>query len=165
MDDELRFLDILDTLARHEVDFVVVGGVAAILEGAPISTFDVDVVYHRTEENNERLAAALRDLNALYKDPAGRLISPDTAKLATINRHLLRTDLGPLDVLIHIGKDLAYEELVDRSVEYEVAGLHLKVLNLETVIESKEFADRDKDRAALPILRRTLELKRSAGES
>lgn len=162
MDAELRFLDILRVLARYDVDFVVVGGVAAILEGAPISTFDVDVVYQRTEVNNARLAAALREINALYKDPAGRRIVPDTLKLATVNRHLLRTDLGPLDVLIQIGKDLTYEQLQGRSLEYEVADLRLKVLNLETVIESKEFADRDKDRAVLPILRRTLELKRSA---
>jgi hypothetical protein len=105
--DELRFLDILRALARHDVDFVVVGGVAAILEGAPISTFDVDVVYHRTEGNNARLAAALVELNAIYKDPAGRRIVPDTEKLATFKLHLLRTDLGPLDVLIRVGKDLA----------------------------------------------------------
>ncbi|MCP3958166.1 MAG: hypothetical protein GY719_09975 [bacterium] len=161
MDAELRFLDILRALTRHEVDFVVVGGVAAILEGAPISTFDVDVVYHRTDDNNARLAAALRELNALYKDPAGRRIVPDVEKLATINRHLLLTDLGPLDVLVGIGRDLSYDQLIDRTIEYEVADLSLKVLDLETVIESKEFAGRDKDRATLPILRRTLELKRS----
>ncbi len=161
MDAELRFLDILRALTRHEVDFVVVGGVAAILEGAPISTFDVDVVYHRTDDNNARLAAALRELNALYKDPAGRRIVPDVEKLATINRHLLITDLGPLDVLVGIGRDLSYDQLIDRTIEYEVADLSLKVLDLETVIESKEFAGRDKDRATLPILRRTLELKRS----
>ena len=161
MDDEVRFLDILSVLVRHDVDFVVVGGVAAILEGAPISTFDVDVVYHRTDDNNARLAAALGELNALYKDPAGRRIVPDEAKLATIHLHLLQTDLGPLDVLLRVGDDLTYAQLLRRSIEYEVAGLRLKVLNLETVIESKEFANRDKDRATLPILRRTLELKRS----
>lgn len=164
MQDALRFLDILEALARHEVDFVVVGGVAAVLEGAPISTFDLDVVYHRTDENNERLAAALAELNAIYKDLAGRRIVPDTTKLATVNFHLLRTDLGPLDVLIRVGKDLTYAELLDRCVEYEVADLRLKVLDLQTVIESKEFANRDKDRAALPILRRTLELKRAQRE-
>ncbi len=163
MDDELRFLDILTVLFRHEVEFIVVGGVAAILEGVPIATFDVGVVYHRTDGNNARLAAALRDLNALYKDPAGRRIVPDLTRLATINTHLLRTDLGPLDVLRRIGNELTYEELLDRSFDYEVAELRLRVLDLETVIETKELANRDKDRAVLPILRRTLELKRSGG--
>ncbi len=148
-------------LADNGVEFVVVGGVAAILEGAPISTFDLDVVYRRSAGNNARLANALRQTNARYKDPAGRHIVPDEVKLATINVNLLETDLGDLDVLFRIRGDLQYEELLERVVEYEVAELHLQVASLETVIESKELADRDKDRAALPILRRTLEIKRA----
>ncbi len=161
MDDEVRFLDILTALTRNDVEFVVVGGVAAILEGAPISTFDLDVVYRRSATNNARLATALRQVNARYKDLAGRHIVPDATKLATVDVNLLVTDLGDLDVLHHIRGDLDYEELLERTVEYEVADLHLQVANLETVIESKELADRDKDRAALPILRRTLEVKRA----
>ncbi len=160
MDEELRFLDILEVLTRHEVELVVVGGVAAILEGAPISTFDLDVVYRRTSANNSRLSAALGELNAFYKDPAGRQIVPDAQKLDTINLHLLRTNSGPLDVLRHVGKGLTYEQLLDHSIEYEVDGLRVLVLNLETVIHCKEVADREKDHAALPILRRTLKLKR-----
>lgn len=161
MADELRFLDILTLLTRHEVEFIVVGGVAAILEGAPVSTFDLDVVYRRSDENHARLAAALGEINARYEDPAGRHIVPDATKLATINVNLLKTDLGDLDVLRHIRGDLGYEELLDRTVEYEVADLRLQVADLETVIESKEFAGRGKDRAALPILRRTLEVKKA----
>ena len=79
MDDELQFLDILSILVRHEVDFIVVGGVAAILEGVPIATFDLDIVYHRGDGNNRRLAAALRELNALYKDPAGSAVAVSTS--------------------------------------------------------------------------------------
>ena len=157
-----KFLQQLQVLIRHEVDFIVVGGVAAVFEGAPIITLDLDIVYNRSPENNPRLAAALRELNATYKDLAGRRTVPDLLKLETIERHLLLTDLGGLDVLLSIGEDLAYQDLVGRSSEYEVSGLRLRVLDLETVIESKEFADRDKDRAVLPILRRTLELKRVA---
>lgn len=70
----------------------------------PISTFDLDIVYRRTDDNNTRLAAALQRLNALYKDPAGRRIVPNAEKLATINFHLLRTDLGNVDVLVRVGK-------------------------------------------------------------
>jgi hypothetical protein len=127
----------------------------------PFLPSTLTIVFHRTTGNNARLAAALLELNASYKDPAGRHIVPDSAKLDSINIHLLRTDLGPLDLLSRVGKNLTYEALLDRSIDYEVAGLRFKVLNLETVIECKEIANRDKDRAALPILRRTLELKRS----
>ncbi len=156
-----NFLEQLKVLVRHEIDFIVVGGVAAVFEGAPIVTLDLDIVYERSPENNPRLAAALKDLNALYDDPAGRRITPDVPKLETLRLHLLLTDLGGLDVLHAIGEGLTYQELVDRSSEYEVAGMRLRVLDLEAIIETKEFADRDKDRAVLPILRRTLELKRS----
>lgn len=159
-----RFLEQLKVLVRHGVDFIVVGGVAAVFEGAPIVTLDLDIVYDGTSENNSRLAGALKELNALYKDPAGRRIVPDTGKLATIKTHLLLTDSGGLDVLRAIGEDLTYTDLLERSSWYEVEGTRLCVLNLEAVIESKEFADRDKDRAVLPILRRTLELKRAQSD-
>ncbi len=71
----IRFLDILGTLCDHDVDFVVVGGVAAILEGAPVSTFDLDILHDPSEENHRRLLAALEELNARYADPAGRTIA------------------------------------------------------------------------------------------
>ena len=163
MDAALRFLDILKVLAHHQAEFVIVGGVAAVLEGAPVATFDLDVVYSRAPDNTVRLAAALRELNAAYKDPAGRRLLPDQAKLLAMRVHLLRTDHGLLDLLVRVRGDLDYLALLDKSVEYVVDGLVLRVLRLETVIECKRFANRDKDRAVLPILLRTLELKRSAG--
>lgn len=70
--------------------------------------------------------------------------------------------LGGLDVLTSTGQDLAYQDLLGRSSKCEVAGMHLQVLDLEATIESKTFAGRDKDRAVLPILRRTLELKKNS---
>lgn len=155
-----KFLQQLQILVHHEVDFIVVGGVAAVFEGAPIVTLDLDIVYDSSPANNERLAAALRQLNAIYRDPAGRRIVPDLPKLDTMKLHLLLTDLGGLDVLTSIGQDLTYQDLLCRSSMYEVAGLQVRVLDLDAIIETKAFADRDKDRAVLPILRRTLEVKK-----
>jgi predicted nucleotidyltransferase len=154
-----KFLEQLRVLVRHEVEFIVVGGVAAVFEGAPIVTLDLDVVYRLSPENVTRLAAALEEIHATYNDPAGRHIVPDANKLSSIKLHLLLTDLGGLDVLRSIADDQSYEDLLARSSEYDVAGMRLRVLNLKAVIESKEFANRDKDRAVLPVLRRTLEMK------
>ncbi|HEX2224016.1 MAG TPA: hypothetical protein VHN15_07405 [Thermoanaerobaculia bacterium] len=142
------------------MDFILVGGVAAILEGAPVSTFDLDVVFLPTEENRQRLLAALGDLNARYLDPAGRHIVPDAEKLASLRLHQLLTDHGPLDVLRTIGHGLGYSELVEHTREHRVEGLPVRTLSLEMIILSKEQAQRDKDRAALPVLRRTLELRK-----
>jgi len=160
MDPALRFADILQILRRHDVDLILVGGIAAVLEGAPVSTFDLDIVVRQTSENQGRLLAALLDLNARYRDPAGRHILPDAAKLATMRIHRLMTDFGALDVLETIGHGLAYPDLIGQTIDYEVEGLHIQTLRLEIVILSKEQAGRDKDKAVLPILHRTLQLKK-----
>jgi hypothetical protein len=163
MDSAPRYLDILEVLARHQVDHIVVGGVAAILEGAPVSTFDLDIVPDPASDNRERLLAALRELEARYLDPAGRHLVPDETKLATLRLNRLLTRAGPLDVLAAIGEAMTYALLAGRTHERSVGKLRVRCLDLEAVIESKEQANRDKDRAALPILRRTLELKRLGG--
>jgi len=159
MDGAQKFLSLLEALARHQVEFIVVGGVAAVLEGAPISTFDLDVVYHRTEENLPRLLAALGELEAVYRDPAGRRIKPDASRLATIGNHPVHTKFRPLDVLHTIGDGLTYSDLLSRTRERQVGDVVVRVLDLAAVIESKEQANRDKDRAALPVLRQTLRLR------
>lgn len=135
---EQRFDQILRVLAQHEVKLIVVGGVAAILQGSPLTTEDLDVVYLASEDNNRRLAAALGELNATYFDPAGRQIEPDASKLASMKMHLLRTRHGRLDVLRYVGRDLAYQDLVERSRELDVDDVRVRTLDLEAIIETKE---------------------------
>jgi hypothetical protein len=155
----VRFLGLLRVLLRHRVDVIVVGGVAAQLEGAPILTFDLDVLYDKAPENRARLLDALQELKARYRDPADRFIEPDAEKLATLRTHLLLTELGPLDVLGAIGDGLTYQDLASRTIVFELGDERIHVLELAAVIETKEQANRDKDRAALPVLRQTLALK------
>ncbi|HEY4104728.1 MAG TPA: hypothetical protein VGM44_12595, partial [Polyangiaceae bacterium] len=65
---ENRFLKVIEVLTRHQVAFIVVGGVAAVLQRVPINTQDIDVVHDRSAENVERLIAALTELEAVYRD-------------------------------------------------------------------------------------------------
>jgi len=60
---------LLSTLRRHRVRFILVGGVAAVIEGAPVATFDVDVVHARDERNLERLLGALRERDRRDRQP------------------------------------------------------------------------------------------------
>jgi hypothetical protein len=76
-----KFKEALEVLAGHHVDFVVVGGVAAVLGGAPISTFDLDIVHDRTQTNVVRLLSALTDLDARYRDLTGRVLRPEAHAL------------------------------------------------------------------------------------
>lgn len=155
------FLEILRGLLRHEVDFILVGGVAAILEGAPVSTFDLDIVFRPAEDNQQRLLAALRELEARYLDPAGRHIVPDEEKLRDLRLHQLLTRSGPLDVLRTIGHGLGYSDLIEHTREASIEGAPVRVLRLEMIIRSKEEAGRDKDHATLPLLKRTLALRKA----
>jgi hypothetical protein len=151
------FRSILDALARHHVDFIVVGGVAAVLGGAPISTFDLDIVHARSAANVAHLVAALGEIDTRYRDPAGRVLRPEAAALRGDGHHLLMTQFGPLDVLGRIGAGDGYEELLGASVALPFGGASIRVLGLRALIRTKEAAGRPKDHAVLAILRRTLE--------
>lgn len=156
-----RFKDALEILAKHRVELVVVGGVAAVLNGAPVATFDLNVVHARSKENLERLVAALNDLDARYRDPAGRDLRPEPAALAGDGHHLLMTRCGPVDVLGQIGHGRRYENLLPDAIEVNIGGVSVRVLGLAALIQSKEETGREKDRAVLGILRQTL---RESGE-
>lgn len=154
-----KLLELLRVLADHEVKFIVVGGVAAIVEGAPITTLDLDVVCERSEENLKRLVTVLRSINACYRDPAGRHIVADLRRVSSARTNLLSTDLGALDVLAEIGDGESYESLLPHSRARRIEGRDIKILKLEKVIETKRFVNSEKDRAVLPILGKTLESK------
>jgi len=164
MDDVQRFSELLAVLVRHEVEFVIVGGVAAVLAGAPISTFDLDVLTDCAPANLERLLAALEEIDARYLDPAGREIRPNAERLRRQRMNLLTSPLGRLDVASEIGSGMRFEEAYRRSSEHAVGTLRLRALELDAVIETKEQANRDKDRATLPVLRETLRLRQERSE-
>jgi hypothetical protein len=158
---EYDFGVLLQTLLDAGVVFVVVGGVSATLNGVPATTFDVDVVHRRTAENIDRLMPVLEALDAVYRIKPERRLRPDRAALLSTGHQNLTTRYGPLDLLGTIGTDLGYEELVPRSTEMLIAkGVRARILNLETLIEVKEQLNGEKDRAMLPLLRRTLEENR-----
>jgi len=158
------FATILDVLSQHGVSFLVVGGVAAVLSGAPVNTLDTDVLVERSPENLKRLLAALVALDATYRDPAHRRIEPTVERLKGLGQQQLTTRFGPLDVLGTIGNQRTYDELRSRIVEMPLRGRVVRVLELGAVIESKEEANRPKDLAVLPVLRETLAARRKRGE-
>ena len=156
-----RFYSVLQTLASHRVDFIVVGGVAAVLRGAPVSTFDLDLVHSTAPDNIGRLLAALEELDACYRAQPARRLRPNTTHLSSPGHQLLMTRLGPVDLLGTIGKGRSYQDLLPNAVETELGkGLRVRVLDLETLIAVKEEVGGEKDLAVLPVLRRTLEESR-----
>jgi hypothetical protein len=106
------------------------------------------------------LQAALTELAARYRDPGGRRVAPTLERLRSNAVNLLETSMGLLDAMQRIGAGWTYDDLLPRARLLRVGELQVRVLELASVIESKEAAARDKDLALLPLLRRTLELRR-----
>jgi len=150
------FESILKALSDEGAEFIVVGGVCAVLHGAPVSTFDLDLVFSRNAENLARLEKTLSGLKAHYREKPE--IAPNASLLDTPGHHLLMTRFGPLDLLGSTAADEGYDELLKHTEQIEIAeGICLRILDLPTLIRLKERLGRDRDKAVLPILRKTLE--------
>jgi predicted nucleotidyltransferase len=150
----------LRILSEGGVRFIVVGGVASVLNGASVNTFDFEIVPSRDEENVARLLRVLDVVDAIYRFQPTRRIKPDASHLSSPGHKNLTTKYGPLDVLGTIGRGLSYEELLPHTVEMDVGdGIRVRVLDLETIIAIKQEPGTEKDLAVLPLLRRTLKEK------
>ena len=103
-----RYIAILQTLVDHHVEFLIVGGVAAVLQGAPINTFDLDIVHSTDPANVSRVLAALDEFDAIYRAQPDLRLRPTASHLSSAGHQLLLTRLGPLDLLGSIGNGRTY---------------------------------------------------------
>ncbi len=147
---------LLTTLATGGVELIVVGGLAAVAQGAPITTHDVDIVHRRTEENISRLLAVLSSVDARYRGHGDKVLRPTADILRGTGHSLLSTAMGPLDVLGAIEGGRDYDALLPNSIAIELAGHELRVLSLRTIVELKRASTHPKDQRMLPILEETL---------
>lgn len=165
---------ILAAFNRHEVAYVLVGGVAARVHGAGYATYDLDCVADRALDNLERVASALRDLNArlrvhgLTDEEAAQLPVDLTGEtLANLEISTWRTDAGDLDVLAQLrdgdGNPVEFETLQRRGSAADLGGYVVQVAALADVIAAKEHANRPKDQRQLPELYALQEGRRRPG--
>jgi len=152
-------LGVLRTLHANDVEFVLVGGLAAVAHGSPLATADIDITPNRRAGNLAKLATALRALNARLRvtdDPEGVPFPIDAAFLAAQPLMLnLVTDAGDVDLTFApSGFPGGYDQLLPNAgIVHLVEEASTAVAALDDIIESKQAAGRDKDLAALPYLR------------
>lgn len=147
-------------LDRHQVRYVLIGGLAAILHGSPQLTFDADICPAPDKDNRERLAAALREMDARIRSaevPGGLKFACDAAFLSSIQLVNLVTRHGELDISFEPSGTGGYADLARNAASVAVSAVMVPVAALEDVIRSKEAAGRPKDQRTLPLLRELLE--------
>ena len=152
--------ELIRVLDRHQVRYVLIGGLAASLHEADYVTGDLDITPEATRDNLQRLSAALGDLRARIRvegEPDGLPFDHDARSLGGADVWNLVTRAGDLDISFVPSGTQGYEDLVRGAVTITIHGTEVVVASLADVVRSKEAAGRDKDRAALPMLRRLLE--------
>jgi predicted nucleotidyltransferase len=156
---------VIPPLVEAKIDFILIGGMAAILHGSARVTFDVDVVYSRTRENIERVAAALAPHKPYLREaPPGLPFTWDAKTIRSGLNFTLTTELGDIDLLGEIAGGETYQDLLPHSFDVDAFGVHFKCVDLPTLIRIKEAAGRRKDQEAIAELRVLLEeTKRKQG--
>lgn len=157
---------IVTVLAKHGVRYVLIGALAARLQGFPRVTADADITPSDDRENLERLAAALRELDArVYTDgvPEGLAFDCSAAALARAVIWNLVTSAGRLDIAFRPSGTDGYDDLSEHAIRFEVFGVDLAAARLEDILRSKRAADRPQDRQDVVVLEEMIR-RRDRGE-
>jgi hypothetical protein len=152
---QLKLRPLLDALHTAKVEFVIVGGVAAWLNGSSLGTNDLDICCRMTEENMARFVEAIRPLNPKVRGDPRNLTPPlDPKFLATFNMLILVTNFGYFDLVPELPPIGRYDEILKHSVEMEVEGWMTRVLNIDALIAVKKAVGRPKDAMGVMYLER-----------
>jgi hypothetical protein len=156
---ELDLPRLLAVLHRHRVQYVLIGGLAAVYHGSPFPTEDADITPEAGADNLQRLSAALTALNARIRTesvPEGLPFLHDATSLAAGAVWNLCTDAGDLDICLQPDGTQGFFDLARDADAAEIHGAVVRVASLADVIRSKQAANRPKDQRVLPTLRRLL---------
>ncbi|MGQ0642916.1 MAG: hypothetical protein ACT4P6_19390 [Gemmatimonadaceae bacterium] len=146
-------------LAKHGVRYVLIGAVAARLQGFPRLTADADITPARDRENLTNLASALRELDARVSTesvPEGLAFDCSPATLSRAELWNLVTAAGRLDVAFTPSGTEGYDDLVRNAVSFDVFGVTLAAASLEDIIRSQAAAARPQDLQDVIVLRQML---------
>jgi hypothetical protein len=155
--------EIFRLLELNQVDYILIGGVAATLHGSNLRTGDVDICPNRSAANLERLADALNAMHARVRAsdaPDGVRLPCDATLLARAETWNLVTDFGDFDVSFRPAGTAGFEDLLRHRVVFDLSGVRVPTASLDDVIRSKEAAGRRKDLEQLPTLRLLRDEKR-----
>lgn len=144
MDAEPELALLARVLAKHGLDAVLIGNMAAALHGAPVTTIDIDFFFRKNPRNLTKLKAVATELGAVILRPY--------YPVSDLFRLQRERDGLQIDFMGWIDGVKSYESVRGNAKVFEFGGYPLAVGSLQDVIRSKRAAARGKDTAVLDIL-------------
>ena len=146
---------LLGLLLENQIDFVLIGGFAAVFHGASQVTKDIDVCMLTSPDQIRKLRGCLSELHPKHRmNPSFKpsfLTHP--TDLGGVQNIYLETDLGVLDVVSSVVGVGSFDEVKKRSIEISLFAHKCKIISIEDLIRAKEKMGREKDRVAVTELR------------
>jgi hypothetical protein len=147
------FETVVRRLNEHGVEFVLIGGIAAVAHGASLLTFDVDVCCPFHAENLFKLQRSLADVHPVHRMTPQKLpleITPQN--VGTLRNLYLNTDIGTIDCLSEVTALGDYAAVLAQSVEVELSSGRCRVLSIEGLIRAKQAVNRTQDKIVIAQL-------------
>jgi hypothetical protein len=146
--------ELFAALARHEVEYVTIGGIAIQAHGGQRLTQDLDIGIATSTANLERLAAALAELDARVLGPSGERsrATPNAALLGSSDQWHLITVHGPLDVVAFAAHLGSFDEIRDRAHPTPLGDLTVPIADREDLMRMKRASGRPQDLADVQLL-------------
>jgi len=141
-------LRMLIELRKHEVDFVVIGGMADAAHGGASITDDLDICYSRSDQNVDRLLVALTFLEAASRDDS----TLDARTLKVRDLCAFDTPVGKLDCVRMPRGTYGFDDVVRDALNIDVDGADVMVASLDDLVRMKRAAGRLSDLAELEVL-------------
>jgi hypothetical protein len=145
--------ELLRRLTAAKVEFVLVGGFAAVAHGVTLVTRDVDICCRFTEANLMRIQQAFADLHPIHRSRPDLPLALTPEQCASLKNLYVSTDLGVVDCLGDVLGVGDFTAVVQQAVEVDTPGGKCRVLDLEPLIRAKEAMGRDHDRVTVKQLR------------
>jgi len=144
--------ELLRRLIAAEVEFVLVGGFAAVAHGVPLVTRDVDICCRFTEANLMRIQRAFADLHPVHRSRPDLPLDLTKEQCASLKNLYIRTDLGVVDCLGEILGVGGFDEVAKHGIDVDLPGGKYRVLDLDGFIRAKEAMGRRQDRITVKHL-------------
>ena len=151
-----NFEKIIKLLVDSKVDFVLIGGFAAVVHGVSLLTQDLDMCISFDKENLTRLLDALKSCNAVHRQNK-KPLKESLERLSQFKNLYLVTDVGSVDLLGDVKGLGSFADLLNHTINIELFGRRCRVLDINSLIKAKKESGRPKDKETIVQLRVILE--------